>query len=63
MVGDGERWWGGDDEVMSVVGSRIGLRKPGLQVWGQNPETGPLELSLGHAVGNSNGGRWGEVVG
>jgi hypothetical protein len=63
MVGDGERWWGGDNEVTLVVGSRVGLRKPGLRVWGQNPETGPLELGSGRTVGNSDGGRWGEVVG
>jgi hypothetical protein len=36
---DAERWWGGVDEVMAVVGSRVGLRKPGLRVLGQKPET------------------------
>jgi len=63
VVGDGGRWWGGVYEVTAVVGSHIGLRKPGLRVWGQNPETGPLGLGLGHAVGNSGSGRWGEMVG
>jgi hypothetical protein len=32
---------------MVVVGSCVGLRKPGLGVWGQKPETGLLGLSLG----------------
>ena len=58
IVGDGERWWGGDDEVTSVVGSRVGLHKPGLRVLGQNPETGPLGLGFVCAIGNSSGGRW-----
>jgi hypothetical protein len=55
MVGDGERWWGDDDEVTSVVGSRVGLRKPGLRVLGQNPETGPLGLGFVRTVGNGSG--------
>jgi hypothetical protein len=63
MVGDGERWWGGDDEVTSMVGSRVGLRKPGLRVLGQNPETGPLGLGFVRAVGNGSGRRWGGVLG
>jgi hypothetical protein len=63
-VGDNaERWWDRVDKVTVVVGSRIGLHKPGLWVWGQKPETSPLGLSLGCAVGNSSGGQWGEVVG
>jgi len=45
------------------VGSRVGLRKPGLWVLGQKPETSPLGLGFGRAVGNGSGGRWGEVVG
>jgi len=44
------------DEVTVVAGSRVGLRKLGLWVWGQKPETGPLGLGLGRAVGNSGGG-------
>jgi len=62
-VGDGGRWWGGNDKVMAVVGSCVGLRKPGLWVLGQKPETSPLGLGLGHGVGNGSGGRWREVVG
>jgi len=62
MGKDGGRWWGGVDEVTVVVGSCVRLRKPGLQVLAQNPETGPLGLGLGRAVGNSGGGRWGEMV-
>ena len=62
-MGDGGRWWGGDDEVTAVVGLCVGLRKPGLRVWGQKLETGPLGLGLGRAVGNSAVERWGEVVG
>jgi hypothetical protein len=46
-----------------TAGSHIGLRKPGLRVWGQNPENGPLGLGLEHAIGNSGSGRWGEMVG
>jgi hypothetical protein len=61
VVGDGGRWWGGDDEVTAVVGSRVRLRKPGLRVWGQKPETGLLGLGFGRAVGNGSGGRWGDV--
>jgi len=63
VVGDGGRWWGGNDKVTAVVGSRVGLRKPGWWVWGQKPETSPLGLGLGRGVGNGSGGRWGEVVG
>jgi hypothetical protein len=44
-----------------VVGSRVGLRKPGLRVLGQKPETGLLGLGLGRAVGNGSRGRWGDV--
>jgi hypothetical protein len=62
-VGDGGRWWGGDDKMMAVVGSRVGLLKPGLRVLGQKLETSPLGLSLGRGVGNGSGGRLGEVVG
>src|SRR5882762_6480082 len=54
---------GGDDKVTAVVGSCVGLRKPGLWVWGQTPETSPLGLGFGRGIGNSSGGRWGEVVG
>jgi hypothetical protein len=50
------------DEVTAVVGLRVGLRKPGLLVLGQKPETGPLGLGLGRAVGNGSGVRWGEEV-
>ena len=32
LLNDGGRWWGGDDEVTAVVGSRVGLRKPRLWV-------------------------------
>ena len=60
---DAERWWGGVDEVTAVVGSRVGLCKPGLWVWDQKPETGSSGLGLGRAIGNRGGGRWGEVVG
>jgi hypothetical protein len=45
-----------------AVGLHVRLCKLGLQVLGQKPKTGPLGLSLGHAVGNSNGGRWGGMV-
>jgi hypothetical protein len=62
-VGNGGRWWGGDNDVTAVVGSCVGLRKPGLWVLGQKPETSPLGLSFGCAVGNNNGERLGEVVG
>jgi hypothetical protein len=62
VVGSGGRWWGGVDEVTAVVGLRVGLRKPGLLVLGQKPETGPLGLGLGRAVGNGSGVRWGEEV-
>jgi hypothetical protein len=63
IVGDGERWQGGDDEVMLVVGLCVGLCKPGLRVLGQNPETGPLGLGFVRAVGNGSGRRWGGVLG
>ena len=63
VVGDGGRWWGGDDKVMVVVGLRFWLRKPGLRVLGQKPETSPLGLGFGRAVGNGSGERWGEVLG
>ena len=62
MVGDGGRWWGGVDEVTVVVGLRVRLRKLGLCVLGQKPETGPLGLDLGRAFGKSGGRRWGEMV-
>jgi hypothetical protein len=63
-VGDNaEGWWGGVDEVTASAGLRVGLRKLRLWVWGQKPETGPLGLGLGCAVGNGGGGRWGDVVG
>jgi hypothetical protein len=62
-VGDGGRWWDDVDLVMAVVGLRVGLRKLGLLVLGQKSETGPLGLGLGHTVGNSGGGQWGEMVG
>jgi hypothetical protein len=51
------------NEVTAAVGLHVGLRKLGLLVLGQKSETGPLGLGLGRAVGNSGGGRWGEVVG
>src|SRR5882762_1923319 len=45
---DAEGWWGGVDEVTVAAGSRVGLCKPGLWVWGA-----PLEIAV---VGD--GGRW-----
>ena len=51
------------DEVTAVAGSCVGLRKPGLWVLGQKPETGPPGLSLGRAIGDSGGGRWGGLWG
>ena len=57
----GGRRWRDVDEVVVVVG-----RSPtrgGRGGWGQNPETELLGLGFGHAVGNGEGERWGEMVG
>ena len=41
-VGDRGRWLGGVDKVTAVMGSCVGLCKPGLQVLNQKPKMGPL---------------------
>ena len=47
VANDGGRCWGGDNKVTVVVGLHVGLRKPGLRVWGQKLETSPLGLDFG----------------
>jgi hypothetical protein len=63
VVSDGGRWWGGVDEVTAGAGLCVWLRKPGLRVLGQKPETGPPGLGLGRAIGDSGGGQWGGLWG
>ena len=46
-------WWGG----------AFAKREAGEGGWGQKPQTEPLGLDFGRAVGNGGGERWGEVVG
>jgi hypothetical protein len=58
-----EGWWDGVVVVVVVVWPSGWKREAQGGGLGQKPKTGPIELSLGHAVGNSGGGQWGEVVG
>jgi hypothetical protein len=54
-------WW--DGVVVVVVWPSSWKREAWAGGLGQKPETGPLGLGLGHAVGNSGDRQWGEVVG
>jgi hypothetical protein len=59
-------WWDGVVIVVVVVVVVVWpsswKRKAQGGGLGQKPETSPIELSLGHAIGNSSGRRWEEVV-
>jgi hypothetical protein len=54
---DVEGWWDGVVVVVVVVGPSGWKREAQGGGLGQKPETGPVELSLGRAIGNSGGGR------
>ena len=56
------RGWGGEDQVVVMVGHYVGKREAGEGTEGQNGEIKPLGLDFGGAIGNGGGDQWGEVV-